>query len=53
MLVKNINEYPIHNSTEEGDLVVQETDGEFIVAKLSRQKASAWMEIKNGDKYET
>ena len=39
VLVENINEYTIHNSTEERDLVVQDTEGELIVAKLSRRKS--------------
>ena len=36
--VENINEYTIHNSIEEQDLVVQDTEGKLIVAKLSRWK---------------
>ncbi len=51
--IENINEYTIHNSIEEQDLVVQDTEGKLIVAKLSRWKARCmggnkkWRQVRN------
>ena len=53
VLVENINEYTIHNSAEERDLVVKDPEGELIVAKLSRRKARCmggnkkWRQVRN------
>ena len=52
-LFKNIHEYIIHSSTEEQDLVIHDTEGKLIVAKLSRLKARYRSGNKHGGKYKT
>ena len=53
VLVENINEYTIHNSTKERDLVVKDPEDELIVAKLSRWKARCMGGKKNESKYKS
>jgi hypothetical protein len=53
-LLETINDYSIHDSTDDRDLAVRDIEGELIVAKLSRPKAQClygnkkwWQESKH------